>query len=47
MLRGNTVVTERGITTDVVAADAEALAADGVPGAAELAELARLAALGG
>ena len=46
VLRGNTVVAERGITTDVVAADAEALAADGVPGADELAELAHLAALG-
>jgi Ca-activated chloride channel family protein len=46
VLRGNTVVTERGITIDVVAADAEALAADGVPGADELAELAHLAALG-
>ena len=37
MLRGNAVVAERGVTLDDVAADAEPLVADGVPGADELA----------
>ena len=46
VLRGNDVVTDRGVTLETVAADADALAADGVPGADELAELAHLAALG-
>ena len=46
VLRGNDVVTERGITLETVVADAAALAADDVPGAAELADVARLAAGG-
>jgi Ca-activated chloride channel homolog len=45
-LRGNTVVTARGITLDTVAADADALVAADVPGAAELADVARMAAGG-
>ena len=46
VLRGNDVVTDRGVTLETVVADAAALAADDVPGAAELADMARLAAGG-
>jgi len=46
VLRGNHVVTGRGITLATVAADAAALEAADVPGAAQLADVARLAAGG-
>jgi Ca-activated chloride channel family protein len=46
VLRGNALVTDRGITLDTVVADAAALEADHVPGAAELADIARMAAGG-
>ena len=39
MLRGNSVVTERGVTLDELLVDAEELAADGVDGADEMVEL--------
>ena len=39
LLRGNSVVIERGITLDELLADAEALAADGVVGADDMVEL--------
>ncbi len=46
-LRGNAVMVSRGVTVQTAAADADALAAAGIPRADELAELAHLAALGG
>ena len=39
VLRGNSVVTDRGITLDELLVDAEELAADGVDGAGEMVEL--------
>ena len=39
VLRGNSVVTERGITLDSLLAEAEALASEGVDGADEMVEL--------
>ncbi len=39
VLRGNTVVTDRGVTLDQLLVDAEELAADGVDGADEMVEL--------